>query len=187
MTTLSLNQELNGIEISFEVKPSAAILDALKGMGFRWHRVKQLWYAKNTPERMELARSLAGSECKQAAKSSKKESVNKCGVEVGDVFVDSWGYEQTNIDFYQVVALRGTTQVVLAAINSSSEPNGDLSAMVKPVKDSFKTGDYITRLQKPGEKNITRRVKQCGKYIYAGQEFLELTSWDKAYNETSYH
>ena len=104
--TLTLNNNLNGIEISFEAKPSATILNALKEMGFRWHRAKQLWYAKSTPERMELAKSLAGGEYEEAAGSRKKEAVNICGVEVGDVFVDSWGYEQTNIDFYQVVALK---------------------------------------------------------------------------------
>ena len=185
--TLSLNNQLNGIEISFEAKPSVTILNALKEMGFRWHRVKQLWYAKNTPERLELAKSLAGGEYKESTGSRKKEAVNKCGVEVGDVFVDSWGYEQTNIDFYQVVALKGTTQVVLAAINSSSEPNGFCSAIVKPVKDSFKTGNYITRLQAHGEKNITRKIRQCGNKVYAGQEFLSLTTWDSAYNETSYY
>lgn len=30
---------------------------------------------------------------------------NKAGVKVGDVFYTSWGYDQTNVDFYQVVAI----------------------------------------------------------------------------------
>lgn len=29
----------------------------------------------------------------------------ECGVSVGDFFVASWGYDQTNVDFYKVVGL----------------------------------------------------------------------------------
>lgn len=59
MATLTLNQELNGIEVNFDTKPLAEVLEALKGAGFRWHRAKKLWYAKNTDERMQLAKSIA--------------------------------------------------------------------------------------------------------------------------------
>lgn len=31
------------------------------------------------------------------------EDVKKTGLEVGDVLVSSWGYEQTNVDFYKVI------------------------------------------------------------------------------------
>ncbi|WP_240184397.1 hypothetical protein [Enterobacter cloacae] len=34
-------------------------------------------------------------------------------VSLGDVFVSSWGYEQTNTCFYQVIALRGKKTAVL--------------------------------------------------------------------------
>ena len=54
----TLNQELNGIEISFDHKPERETLNALKQAGFRWHRVKKLWYAKNTPARLTLADNL---------------------------------------------------------------------------------------------------------------------------------
>ena len=59
MTTLILNNELNGIEIKFTEKPSSETLEALKTNGFHWHRVKKLWYAKNTPERLQIAQTVA--------------------------------------------------------------------------------------------------------------------------------
>ena len=59
MAQINFNKELNGIEIIFQGKPDAATLDALKANGYRWHRVKKLWYAKQTPERLALAESLA--------------------------------------------------------------------------------------------------------------------------------
>jgi len=57
MAIVTLNSELNGIEVSFESKPETATLDALKSNGFRWHRVKKIWYAKNTAERLALVQS----------------------------------------------------------------------------------------------------------------------------------
>ena len=54
----TLNNEKNGIEISFQEKPGADTLTALKGAGFRWHRVKMVWYAKQTADRIALAESI---------------------------------------------------------------------------------------------------------------------------------
>lgn len=69
MTTLTLNQSLNGIELKFEGKPVVAILSALKENGFRWHPKKKIWYAKQTPERLELAQEIAdGQEIKAESK-----------------------------------------------------------------------------------------------------------------------
>lgn len=59
MTTLLINKELNGIEIIFGSKPTQEIIDSLKNSGFRWHKVKKLWYAKNTEERLAFAESIA--------------------------------------------------------------------------------------------------------------------------------
>lgn len=41
MTTLTLNQQLNGIEIKFDTKPINATLEELKKAGFRWHNQKK--------------------------------------------------------------------------------------------------------------------------------------------------
>lgn len=124
MTTYALNQEFNGIEISFDGKPIASILEALKENGFRWHRVKKLWYAKQTPERLELAQTITeGKEVSR--KSAKTEKKNAYGVKVGDIFSASWGYEQTTTDFFQVVALVGEKSVRVRQVNLpmiSSDP-----------------------------------------------------------------
>jgi hypothetical protein len=45
MMTLTINKELNGIEVSFDSKPEQATLNTLKANGFRWHNVKKIWYA----------------------------------------------------------------------------------------------------------------------------------------------
>lgn len=77
MANYTINQELNGIEISFEAKPTADTLAALKANGYRWHRVKKVWYAKQTPDRLALAESITGDqEPATAPKAAKVETIN---------------------------------------------------------------------------------------------------------------
>lgn len=120
--TMTLNSALNGIEITFPEKPSQNTLTALKTNGFRWHGKKKVWYAKNTPERMEVAQKIADEEEIKAEKMTEKSSKTKkkeniYGVKVGDIFSASWGYEQTNNDFFQVIALVGEKSVRVREVN----------------------------------------------------------------------
>ncbi|MFQ9218280.1 hypothetical protein [Sellimonas intestinalis] len=118
MTTLTLNKELNGIEIRFDCKPISSTLESLKKSGFRWHRQKKFWYAKQTPERIKLAQSITdGKEIKTGTTKEKAEKKNVFGVKVGDIFSASWGYEQTNNDFFQVIALVGEKFVRVREVN----------------------------------------------------------------------
>lgn len=55
---IELNKQHNGIEISFDSKPSAAIREELKTAGFRWHNTRRVWYAKNTEERAQIAENI---------------------------------------------------------------------------------------------------------------------------------
>ena len=124
-TTYTLNQEHNGIEITFSAKPADEIRSTLKENGFRWHKAKKLWYAKQTPERQKLAESLGTLETiynyaeqireeekpTPAYGKGKKTKANKYGVKVGDLFYSSWGYEQTNNNFFQVIELVGASSV----------------------------------------------------------------------------
>ena len=107
--TINTNTEFNSTEISFEGKPTEAIRDALKALRFRWHSVKKVWYGYKTREEVEAAIKGEAAETKAAPK--KTEKANKYGVKVGDIFESSWGYEQTNVDFFQVIALVGETSV----------------------------------------------------------------------------
>lgn len=58
MCKININQELNGIELSFDSKPEAATLDEIKRQGFRWNRNKRIWYAKQTADRLIFAETL---------------------------------------------------------------------------------------------------------------------------------
>lgn len=78
--------------------------------------------------------------------------------ETGDIFYASWGYDQTNIDFYQVTALAGKSMVELRELAQEKEETGFMSGTCQPVKDSF-TGEPIRR--KCSGENNSIRVSSC--------------------------
>lgn len=57
----------NGIELYFDSKPAADVLEKVKGAFFRWHRVKKCWYHKDTPEARKIAAELGDVEQAAAA------------------------------------------------------------------------------------------------------------------------
>jgi hypothetical protein len=58
--TLALNDARNGIALTFSDKPAAETITGLKSHQFRWSK-RGFWYAKQTPLRMEFAKSLVTS------------------------------------------------------------------------------------------------------------------------------
>lgn len=54
--------------------------------------------------------------CK-AARAAEQKAVGR-GLEVGDHLICSWGYDQTNVNFYKVVALKGQKSVLILPVGS---------------------------------------------------------------------
>jgi hypothetical protein len=73
-------------------------------------------------------------------------------LEVGEILVYSWGYEQTNIDFYQVVSVTSKT-VMIREIKSEATQNtpagipNSMTAREIPIIDTF-IGDSIRKTPK---------------------------------------
>ena len=53
--TITKNAQFNSVEISFTEKPSDAIREILKGLRFRWHSAKKIWYGYKTEEEVRAA------------------------------------------------------------------------------------------------------------------------------------
>jgi hypothetical protein len=95
--------------------------------------------------------------------------------QVGDILVSSWGYEQTNIDFYQVTAVTPST-LKLRALKQERDATGWERGTCMPIRDAF-IGEKETTHRVSGGNSV--RVK--GNYGYAHK-------WDgKPENWTSYH
>jgi len=60
--TMTENPEKGGIELRFPAKPCTAVLDSLKGAGWRWSRFSACWWHRDTDNARAFAAALTGSE-----------------------------------------------------------------------------------------------------------------------------
>lgn len=70
---ITLNEEKNGIELRFDGKPEAEVIEALKSNGFRWSGKQKMWFAKQTDERIQFTNSLNGGEVISSVAKNKTE------------------------------------------------------------------------------------------------------------------
>jgi len=174
MCTMILNPQFNGIELSFESKPAKEILDSIKAAGFRWHNQKKLWYAKQTAERMALAEKLSGAQpvAVPAPAVPKSEPVSKFDIKVGDILKCSWGYEQTNVEFYKVTKIVGACKIEIVEVGHiQQDVNSSMSCYVVP-DENREIGE---RLIKTVAQNSWE--KQDGTYHVKINGSISLTPW----------
>lgn len=89
---------------------------------------------------------------------------------VGDIMVSTWGHEQTNVDFYQVVKTTDKS-VYVREIKADKTFTSDMTGKAVAIKDSFKS-DEINRF-KCGQDN---RIK-LSSYAHARQWDGSPVSW----------
>ena len=97
---------------------------AVAAMCFIGKQSKPAWhYAFLTYERMEkyIADQIESVRLSQERKAKEKaERLKPHSLKVGDIMVCSWGYDQTNVDFYKVKRLVGKSMVELIGIRSAN-------------------------------------------------------------------
>lgn len=126
------NKEQNGIEVYFTSYPGKDVISTLKENCFRWSNFKKCWYIKA---------DMLGN--KKEATETKKETVNKYGVKVGDLFACSWGYDQTNYNFYQVTEINGSEFVTVRPIAENYIGHSCQDDIIKPARDQFLENDVL--------------------------------------------
>ena len=184
MCTLSINNELKGIELVFESKPAKEILTAIKAAGFRWHNLKKLWYAKQTPERMELAEKLAGGNVTETAVvvPVATESVSKYDVKVGDILTGSFGYNMTIAEIYKVSKIVSAHYIEIVEIGRTlvdSDRGG--SEYFMPDSDRV-IGEPIKKKIIPNKYSndgswYVKLNESCNLYKWSGSKIYQNT-WD---------
>jgi hypothetical protein len=77
-------------------------------------------------------------------------------LKVGDVVRSSWGYDQTNVNHYQITKLIGKRTVEVRELAEHEESTGDMSGRVAPVWGEF-VGEPMRRtVDRHGHVNILR-------------------------------
>ena len=81
------------------------------------------------------------------------------GLQVGDVLRASWGYDQTNIDYYQITARIGAQMVEYRPIGQISE-GGDMTGYCVPSPDAFTGPAKRARVSEYGDRDSIK-VSSC--------------------------
>lgn len=146
MTIYSLNNQLNGVEIKFDSKPTTEVLEKLHANHWRWHKYKKLWYNKQTEENIQFAKEVSeNTVINNSENNNTEEVVNAHGIKVGDIFYTSFGYDMTLVNFYQVVRVMPKS-VVVKKINSEVVDGNSFTGKCRPIKNDFTNSDvYTTR------------------------------------------
>lgn len=89
--------------------------------------------------------------------------------QVGDILVSTWGYDQTNVDFYQVTAVKGKTVTIRELKQKSTGYTGNGMADHRlPLKDEFTNAEPMTKIVRKGYQS-----KYC-----VGTTYHTATPWD---------
>lgn len=160
------NKQYNSNEIYFDGKPSQEIINALKLLRMRWNHKKMCWYGFVTADQIEAA--IGCGEAITQKETKKPEKKNKFGVKVGDYFMASWGYEQTNVDYFQVIALVGETSVRVREVQPRMIEEKAVSGMAADRTYKLDTSEILppnsfSVFIKDQEKGDLKRLKSYNK------------------------
>lgn len=99
---------------------------------------------------------------RKAAEKARKEAA-AVDAKVGDIYYTSWGYDQTNVDFYQIVGKKGQTFKV--------------QAIGKTIVEEKRGADYVVAApaHKCGEV-MTKRMNGTGGFTMSSFEYA--SAWD---------
>lgn len=151
-------------------------------MGFYGKTKKPVFhYRFKSPERMQeyidkffadrKQHFVRKAEAKAKRESASQEMANKA--KVGDIYYSSWGYDQTNIDFYQIVGKKGKMSFLVQKIGSKITKHTDWGA------------DYV--VPNPDHTRGEPMLKRMSEYGFNLNSYSSASPWDGSpKQETSY-
>lgn len=102
----------------------------------------------------------------------KEELKNKIhSAKVGDIFYTSWGYDQTNINFYEVIEVKTEKSVVFQEICSNIIETGFMCGESTPIKGHFRKNSVP----------FTARVNKWGGFSHKDDSLLTHKEGEKHY------
>lgn len=108
---------------------------------YRYNSFEQMVNSINT-----LLKNIKYKEDKQEAKKKAKQNFEN-PYKVGDILYDSWGYEQTNVSFYQIVKVSDKSVWIRKIGEEQVETDefGPFGGRKKPIKDKFVSDEIIRK------------------------------------------
>jgi len=158
---------------------------------FRGKAIKPAWhYSFRTEEALKnkieetLRFEMEAADRKAKRQAEKKAACASHDVKLGDVFRCSWGYDQTNIDYYQVVSVSGQMAVV-RAIGAMSETTAWEQGESVPALGQFIGDSFRVKIQKWDVKSepyfkvnsFSNAYRMKPVAVIAGAPVYESSSW----------
>lgn len=141
----------------------------LYAAGFKGKAIRPAFHCRfrNAAERdAHIAQWLADLKASAAAKAeAKAKSKQPHTLQPGAVLYSSWGYDQTNCEFYEVIAVRGAA-VDLRELKQTITSTGDMTGFCIPIP-----GEYISGViagKRPKSDNHIRLSSFQGAYPWDG-------------------
>lgn len=161
-----LNERFEKQNLLLEMNESTLIASAVRIKSKQRIKTPVFNYRFRSVERMiqyctEYVESL---EKRQKEKEEKLELKRKAisefnhGFEIGKIFYESWGYEQTNLAYYQIVGFKGKSVILQRIAKKEISQTSWASGMYEPEKNAF--------IGKPFAKRIMPSVSYNGQISY---------------------
>lgn len=127
---------------------------------FPWQKLPRTLYGKDMMAFMAQKTAYISRECTRKANQEKRAAEYReqkkadrraaaAEVKVGDIFVNSWGYDQTNVDFAEVTALNGLKATLRPLSHTTSQTEGysSMAGHAMPTPGAYKGGEFTKQLQ----------------------------------------
>jgi hypothetical protein len=160
--------------------------DCVLAKCFLGKAARPAWFYRLTPEQLatKAARELKAAQWKLDAKAAAKaaRAAATFTVKVGDVFRCSWGYDQTNVDYYQVTRMVGAQSVEIRRIAALSWGTEFMQGRSVPKLDDLRGAPMVKRLRATGDGGAAVRITSFADAykmdpVVEGVPAYESTSW----------
>ena len=133
------------------------------------------YHFKAASRDQKVDRIVANMQAKLDAKAkAREEAMNfQHGYQVGDILYASWGYDQTNVDFYQVTRLVGAKMIEIQRI-SSKDAGRD---RVMPVPNRFVSGERPFKVKVRTNRSVKTRGGVANAYPWDGKPKYETSPY----------
>ena len=138
--TLQVNPERISV-LCLKERPKARYMKFKNVFHFRFPNAEKLIEYVEKWIAAEIGYEALKAERRVKAAADRKAAVAKTAenIQVGTILVNSWGYDQTNVDAYEVIAKPSPQTVVIReiALQTIEDSEGHMSDTVKPVAGAF--------------------------------------------------
>ena len=156
----------------FEVYTNLADPKIPKAMFFTGKQSKPTWHYRffNTSDMVKKIKETIDKVVSWEERKAENKKARKAPhtLKVGDILYSSWGYDQTNINFYQVTKVISDRTVEIRAIASNRVGGSVGTDEVIAVKDAFLAGSESDKRKQPMIKRVSKdNTIKISSYEYA--------------------